>query len=69
MCSASIKGTIVLQGAINGVFRIHTYAKETNSLSHVRGKIYCSTLAYALEAFPVCANKVSYHMAYATIFL
>ena len=31
-------------GATNGLPRGRTYAKETNSLSDVRGKICCSTL-------------------------
>ena len=36
------------QGATNGVCLVRTYAKETNFLPDVRGKIYCSTLVYAL---------------------
>ena len=38
-------------------------------LPEVCGKIYCSMLAYALQAFPVYANKISYLMAYTTVFL
>ena len=65
------KNVLILwrQSATNGVRRVRTYAKETNSLPDVSGKIYCSTLAYALQAFPVQSNKISYHMEYATIFL
>ena len=42
---------------------------EANSLPDVHGKIYCSTMACALLAFPAYTNKISYHMRYATIFL
>ena len=36
------------QGATNDEWRIQTYTLEANSLPDVHGKIYCSTLAYAL---------------------
>ena len=32
----------------NKLRRMHTYAKETNSLPDLRGKLYCSMLAYTL---------------------
>ena len=37
-----------IQGAINGVCCIHMYAKKTNFSPDVHGKIYFSTLMYAL---------------------
>ena len=36
------------QGATNGVRRVRTYTKGTNSFPDVRGKLYCYTLVYAL---------------------
>ena len=36
------------QGATNDECRIRTYTLEANSLPDVHGKIYCSTVAYAL---------------------
>ena len=49
------------QGGTNGVCRINTDTKETDSLPDIHGEIY------TLEAFPVYANKISSHMPYATI--
>ena len=37
-----------VQGATNGVRRVCTYTKETNSLPGVHEKVYCSVLACAL---------------------
>ena len=39
-----IRKVATFQDATN----VRTYAKETNFLPDVRGKIYCSTLVYAL---------------------
>lgn len=50
-------------GATSDVCHIHAYAKEKNYLPDICRIIFCSMLAYILEAFPVYANKITYHMA------
>ena len=50
-------------GATNGVCHINAYAKEKNYLPDICRIIFCSMLAYILEACPVYTNKITYHMA------